>query len=267
MRLATGGGACVTRVQGVPGWRVICWQFGGGHRFSQRSWQPWRPSRVRSRPPAPSWCARVPASSPESRPAAASRSPRPLPAWPASRAAAVSPPTGTSTITAVRSCTGSAPYLIFWDPNNEITSAEKTLLESYFADSSHDSGASPPTCSASTGSSPTARASPTSSMSWLLVARSITDTDAYPTTGNCSMRTTASSRPRACSMARSRRRSSTSGHDGDALPTGLTGNAPIYEVVTPPVTSTSCFSDDTTCADSVFCAYHSSFTGGGRTIL
>ena len=35
---------------------------------------------------------------------------------------------------------GSTPYLIFWDPHSELTSADKTLFERYFADAAADSG-------------------------------------------------------------------------------------------------------------------------------
>ncbi len=217
MRLATGGGACVTRVQGVPGWRVICWQFGGGHRFSQRSWQPWRPSRVRSRPPAPSWCARVPASSPESRPAAASRSPRPLPAWPASRAAAVSPPTATSTIKAARCSTG-APR----GSSSGIPATRSPQGRRPFTRDTSPTRLRPAarrrTCSRSIGSSPTGPVSPTTSKCSPRPRSSPTTTPIPPQE---TARGTTAGRGRACSTPSSRPRSL-----GCGAPTGCRPGLP-----------------------------------------
>ena len=49
------------------------------------------------------------------------------------------------------------------------------------------------------------------------------------------------------------------------LPTGLTGQAPIYLVVTPP-TVNSCLSGNQ-CLDNYYCAYHGQFSDGASTVL
>jgi hypothetical protein len=47
---------------------------------------------------------------------------------------------------------------------------------------------------------------------------------------------------------------------------GVTGNAPIYFVVTPPSVN-SCESNGTSCADNTFCAYHSYYNYGSTPVL
>ncbi len=161
---------------------------------------------------------------------------------------------------------GSAPYLIFWDPGGAIPSAEKTDLENYFADSAADSGLSTNVFGVdrqftdSTGFADY-------NMTWAS-AHAITDTDAYPTTGNCTENNGFTEST--CLLDSQLQAEVQHVVTTDGLPTGLTGNAPIYEVVTPS-TVNSCFGSSapgTQCADNVFCAYHSSFSGtGGTTIL
>ena len=76
----------------------------------------------------------------------------------------------------------SAPYLVFWDPNGQISSADKTLFERYFADVAHDSGAATNVYSVDrqfTDSSGFADYS----QSWSS-AHAIVDTHAYPSTGS-----------------------------------------------------------------------------------
>lgn len=158
---------------------------------------------------------------------------------------------------------GSAPYLIFWDPNGQIPSAEKTDLENYFADSAADSGKSTNVFGVDRQFTDTTGFADYN-MTWAS-SHAITDTQPYPTSGQCT-ESSGIGTETAClfdaQIQAEVQRLVTAG----SLPTGLTGNAPIYEVVTPPSVN-SCFSDNSTCADNFFCAYHSSFTGTGSTTI
>jgi PKD repeat protein len=158
---------------------------------------------------------------------------------------------------------GSAPFLIFWDPGGAIPSAEKTDLENYFADSAADSGHATNVFGVDRQFTDTTGFADYK-MTWAS-AHAITDTQAYPTTGNCTENSGIGTETTCLFDAQLQaevQRLVTAG----SLPTGLTGNAPIYEVVTPP-TVNSCFSDNSTCADNFFCAYHSGFTGTGSTTI
>ncbi len=163
----------------------------------------------------------------------------------------------------------SAPYLIFWDPGSAIPSAEKTDLENYFADSAADSGLSTNVFGVdrqftdSTGFADY-------KMTWAS-SHAITDTQPYPTTGNCTATPVYSET--VClndSQLQNEvaRLVAANGLPTDGTSGALTANAPIYEVVTPPSVN-SCFNSppNTQCADNTFCAYHSSFTNGGGALL
>jgi PKD repeat protein len=157
---------------------------------------------------------------------------------------------------------GSAPYLVFWDPGSQISAADKVLYERYFADVAADSGKATNVFSVgrqftdSTGFADYNQAWSSS--------HAITDTQAYPTTGQCTEHSF--SGETACLFDAQLQAEVTRLIAADGLPTGITGDAPIYFVVTPP-TVNSCISDNTTCADNLFCAYHSSYTDGAATVL
>jgi PKD repeat protein len=163
----------------------------------------------------------------------------------------------------------SAPYLIFWDPSSAIPSAEKTDLENYFADSAADSGRSTNVFGVDrqfTDSSGFANYA----MTWAS-SHAITDTQAYPTTGNCTATPVYSETVCLTDsqlQAEVARLVAADGLPTDGTSGALTANAPIYEVVTPPSVN-SCFDSppNTQCADNTFCAYHSSFTNGGGALL
>ena len=153
------------------------------------------------------------------------------------------------------------PYLIFWDPSgNPIASGDKTLLERFFNDVAADSGKATNQYSVlsqygdGTGSA-------SYNQTWSS-AHAINDTHAYPAPGQqCTEN--AGFIETAClfdSQIQTEVQNEISLH---SLPTGLTGSAPIYFVVLPPDVN-SCFADDMTCADSFFCAYHSSVLAGGN---
>ncbi len=155
-----------------------------------------------------------------------------------------------------------APYVIFWDPGGQIPAADKALYEGFFADGATDSGMTTNVYSVarqftdSTGFADYNQAWSSS--------HAITDTQAYPGIGQCAEN--AGYAETACLYDSQIQAEVTRLVAANGLPTGVTGNAPIYFVVTPPKVN-SCFADNTTCADNVFCAYHSSFARGASNVL
>jgi PKD repeat protein len=159
----------------------------------------------------------------------------------------------------------SAPYLIFWDPSGEISAGERSLLEQYFHDTAADSGSSTNVFGVdrqftdSTGFA-------NYSQSWA-PSHVIDDTQPYPTSGNCTEAPAYSET--VCLYDGQLEAEISRLIAADSLPTGITGAAPIYFVVTPPDVD-SCFDSpyQTTCADNAFCAYHSGYVDGGSgTVL
>lgn len=160
---------------------------------------------------------------------------------------------------------GSSPYLIFWDPHSELTSSDRTLFQRYFADVAADSGDS-------TDVFGTDRQYTDSSgfadydQSWSS-SHAIIDKQPYPTSGQCT--DNAGYTETAClfdSQLQDELSRVISAHD---LPTGTTGDAPIYFIVTPPDVN-SCIPGGGVpdqCADSTFCAFHSSYSDDGSDIL
>jgi PKD repeat protein len=162
---------------------------------------------------------------------------------------------------------GSAPYLIFWDPNSQIFSAEKTDLENYFADSAADSGKSTNVFGVDRQFTD-ATGFADYSMTWSS-SRAITDTQAYPTTGNCTATPVYSETvclTDAQLQAEVVRLVAADGLPTDGTTSAVAANAPIYEVVTPPSVN-SCFTVSSQCADTTFCAYHSSVLNGSNALL
>jgi PKD repeat protein len=159
---------------------------------------------------------------------------------------------------------GVKPYLIFWDPTGTgISSADRALYERFFADSAAASGQSTNVWGVdrqftdSTGFADY-------SQSWTST-QAINDTHAYPTTGQCTEGSY--SGETACLYDAQLQAEVQRLITADSLPDGTTGQAPLYFVVTPPTVNT-CFSDNSTCADNYYCAYHSSFTdSASNTVL
>jgi PKD repeat protein len=160
----------------------------------------------------------------------------------------------------------SAPYLVFWDPGNAAPAAEKTLLERYFEDSAADSGKSTNVFGVdrqytdSTGFAD-------DKLTWS-AGQAITDPQPYPSTSSQCTEDNGFSET-ACLYDSQIRAELQRLVAADDLPTGVGGDAPIYEVILPSTVNT-CI-DGTSplkCADNAFCAYHSAFTGvGGGEIL
>ncbi len=160
----------------------------------------------------------------------------------------------------------SAPFLIFWDPNHEFTPTEKALYERFFADSAADSGTSANVYSVNRQYTDTTGFADYS-QAWG-ASQSITDTQPYPAGGQC---TPAVNYGESTCLFDSQLQAEVSRViAAGGLPTGVTGNAPIYFVVTPPSVD-SCFTDGSSCTDNGsnpgFCAYHSSYLDGSSTVL
>ena len=161
---------------------------------------------------------------------------------------------------------GSSPYVIFWGPSNEFPTADEALFTRYFADLTADSGKATNVFAVDrqyTDTTGFADYSQTWAPSHL-----IQDTQAYPTTGNCTEN--AGFTESTCLYDNQIQAEVTRVVNADGLPTGVTGHAPIYFVVTPPDVN-SCFSPQAgqspQCADNAFCAYHSVYGEGGNDVL
>lgn len=157
---------------------------------------------------------------------------------------------------------GSAPYLVFWDPGHKISATDKALYERYFADVAAATGQA--TNVFAVGRQYTDSTGFADYKVSYAPSQAITDTRAYPSSGQCTENhgyTESACLYDSQLTAELRRLIS-----ADSLPIGTTGNAPIYFVITPPDVN-SCESDNTSCADNLFCAYHSSFGSGATTVL
>lgn len=159
---------------------------------------------------------------------------------------------------------GVKPYLIFWDPSGTgISSADRALYERFFADSAAASGQSTNVWGVdrqftdSTGFA-------NYSQAWT-PTQAINDTHAYPTTGQCTESSYAGET--ACLYDGQLQAEVQRLITASALPDGIGGQAPLYFIVTPPTVNT-CFSNNSTCADNYYCAYHGSFTDtASHTVL
>lgn len=155
------------------------------------------------------------------------------------------------------------PYLIFWDPNGRIPSADRLLYERFFADSAADSGLGTNVYAVDRQFTDTTGFAGYS-QTWS-ASHAISDNQPYPTSGGCSV----SSGEAACLYDSQIQAEVARLVNAGPLPAGTTGSAPIYFVVTPPDVN-SCFDPSgggDQCATNSFCAYHSSFTIGASAVL
>lgn len=158
------------------------------------------------------------------------------------------------------------PYLIFWDPNNELTPNDRALFERYFNDAAADSAKSSDVFGVdrqytdSTGFAGNAQ-------TWSS-SNAISDSDPYPTSGQCT--DNAGYPESACLLDSQLQTELTHVISAHGLPTGTSGNAPIYFIVTPPDVN-SCIPQSgigaDECADNTFCAFHSHYTDGASNVL
>jgi PKD repeat protein len=157
----------------------------------------------------------------------------------------------------------SSPYLVFWDPAGRIQSSSRSLLTRYLSDSAADSGKASNLWAVDrqfTDSSGFADYRQTFSASQAigdaqpLPARDATGcSDIAATYPNCVTDTQLQTE-----LARL--------IGANSLPTGVSGSAPVYIVLTPG--DTNVCTSATQCASNTFCAYHSAFQApGGQTVL
>jgi PKD repeat protein len=154
------------------------------------------------------------------------------------------------------------PYLIFWDPSNQISAADRALYVRFFADSSADSGMATNVYAVDRQFTD-ATGFANYSQTWT-AAHALVDTQAFPIS-QCPV----GSGQTACLTDTQLTDELTRLIGASGLPTGVTGSAPIYFIVTPD-TVNSCFdASGGTCADTNpgYCAYHSSFMDGPSNVL
>jgi PKD repeat protein len=161
----------------------------------------------------------------------------------------------------------SAPYLVFWDPNNEITTTTRALLAQYFSDLANPGTGGSDTFRVlrqytdSTGGAATGETfSPAS--------QSIADNDPYPTPDNFHCETPVS--PITTCVTDTQIRTELVNLITGGLPAGAGANAPVYFVITP-VDINVCAGGIGQCAadngPGGFCAYHDSFQDGTNQVL
>jgi PKD repeat protein len=149
------------------------------------------------------------------------------------------------------------PYVIFWDPSGLIGTSSRALIERYLSDSAADSGAATNVWAVdrqfydATGIADYAQ-------TWE-ASDAIADADAFPprdSSGFCDNSEIAPTYPDCLTDAQLQSEIANL-ISADHLPTGITGSAPLYVIVTPPNTNICAGSND--CASNAFCAYHSIF--------
>jgi PKD repeat protein len=161
----------------------------------------------------------------------------------------------------------SAAYLIFWTPNGfSIPASSKTLLQRYFTDSAADSGTSSNAFAVArqfTDGSGFADYKQTFSAS----SQVISDTQGYPVRDQAHCPENIPNAENGCVtdaqiQAELQRLVTTLGlpNDGSAGSSSLPAKAPIYFVVLP--SNMNVCDSASSCADNLFCAYHSSFSLG-----
>jgi hypothetical protein len=157
----------------------------------------------------------------------------------------------------------SRPYLIFWDPSNQISATSKQLMARYMTDT-----ATPGTAASDVFGVVRQYFDATGyageSQSFSAASQMIVDTQPYPIASSpCSV----SSPYTACVLDSQVQAELTRLIAADNLPVGgVSTNAPIYFVVLPQNTN-ECLDDGSACAAGGFCAYHGSFANGPSTTL
>jgi PKD repeat protein len=163
----------------------------------------------------------------------------------------------------------SAPYLIFWDPASDIPTPTETLMRTYLTDVSLDSGLASNVFGVLRQYSDHAGIS--DYQQTFSGGQAFTDTHAFPgrDVNNCVNHVPADES--ACITDTQLRSELTRFIAANSLPTAgatnageLVPNAPIYLVVMPPNVNVCA---PLGCADTKFCAYHSSYVDGANRVL
>jgi PKD repeat protein len=156
-----------------------------------------------------------------------------------------------------------SPYLIFWDPGNQITAQEKANLAQYFADAAAGSGSQTNIYGVDRQFTDTTGFADYK-QTWAS-SQAITDTQAYPSSGQCDV--SARVVVPTCLYDSQIQAEVARLVNAQGLPTGTSGSAPIYFVVTPPSVDTCDTGGSTVCADNYYCAYHGIFRANSHNIL
>jgi PKD domain len=159
----------------------------------------------------------------------------------------------------------SAPYLIFWTPAGEsVPSGSESLMQRYFSDVAADSGKATNAYAVDrqyTDNSGFADYRQTFSAS----SQTIVDTHAYPPPDSTNCPDVDPSFYPRCITDSQIQTELARLIGARGLPTGISGSAPLYFVVTPSDVDVCLDSEE--CADNAFCAYHSAFTDNGNDVL
>jgi PKD domain len=154
----------------------------------------------------------------------------------------------------------SAPYLVFWDPADQLSPRFRSLLARYFSDVARASGAGDNVYAvARQFTDPTGFADDRQSFD--PTTQAIADQQPYPLSG-CRSRT---SRTPTCLTDEQVRSELTRLIATDGLPTGIGSNAPVYFVLLP--TPVDVCASGMGCASNNFCGYHSYLTRSGTPVL
>ncbi len=156
-----------------------------------------------------------------------------------------------------------SPYLIFWDPSNQITAQQKASLARYFADAAAASGSQTNIYSVDRQFTDAAGFADYKQI-WAS-GQAITDTQPYPSSGQCNV--SARVAMPTCLFDSQIQAEVARLVNAQGLPTGTSGSAPIYFLVTPPSVDTCNTGGSTVCADNYYCAYHGIFQANGHNIL
>jgi PKD repeat protein len=162
--------------------------------------------------------------------------------------------------------------LVFWAPNGfSIQASSQALLERYFTDAAADSG-KPNNVYGVARQFTDASGFADYSQTFSAGAQAISDTQAYPALDSANCPESRSGENYCLTDAQIEaelQRLITSQHlpdDGPASSSALPANAPVYFVVLPPTVNLC--DAGTSCVDTQFCSYHSSFTDtNGHNVL
>jgi PKD repeat protein len=165
----------------------------------------------------------------------------------------------------------SAAYLIFWTPSGfSIPGSSQTLLKRYFSDAAADSG-KPSNAFAVARQFTDASGFANYMQTFTASSQAISDSQAYPPldSAHCPQSLPVESYCVTDAQIRAELQRLTTSlglpTDGSATASSLPANAPIFFVVLP--STVNVCATASSCADNIFCAYHSSFNDAGNNVL
>jgi PKD repeat protein len=153
------------------------------------------------------------------------------------------------------------PYLVFWDPGNAISAGTRALFDRYLTDTAADVSLSDDVYGVTRQYTDSAGYA-ASGETYVPAQQSIVDTQPFPVTGDC---TTVGGPDPTCLTDAQLQDELQRLISARGLPTGTGPDAPVYFVITP--ADTDVCTPDGSCAQSDFCAYHSTFSGAASEVL